>query len=214
MTMSNDPFLDGLVTDLQPVRRRDPRLEGLAFAGLCALELALWLASGNVRPGLMHALTIPTFWWKFVTAGLLAVLGATATIASLEPTRSPRPGLIAIAAAAGVFVAVGVRLASQVGLANLWARLDWTDGVDCVVKIVLLSAPPMAGLAFLVRRGAPTDLAGVSLAASVAAAAWAAFVFLFCCPHDDPVYILAWYPLACGLSTLLARTALLRIGRW
>jgi hypothetical protein len=212
--MASDPFLDGLAADLKPVRRRDARLEAIAFAGLCALELALWLAGGNTRPGLMHALTIPTFWWKFVSAGVLAVVGTTATIASLEPTRSPRRGLFALAAAVGTFVAVGAVLASQVGLANLWTRLDWTDGLDCVVKVVLLSAPPMAGLGFLLRRGAPTDLAGVSLAASVAAAAWAAFVFLFSCPHDDPLYILVWYPLACGCSTFLARLALLRIGRW
>jgi Negative regulator of sigma F len=42
--------------------------------------------------------------------------------------------------------------------------------------------------ATLIRRGASTDRAGTALAAGLASAAWGAFVFVFACPSDDPLY--------------------------
>jgi hypothetical protein len=64
------------------------------------------------------------------------------------------------------------------------------------------------------RRGAPTDTAGTSLAVGIAAAAWGAFVFVFACPFDDPLYIAVWYTVGCGLVTILARLLLPRLVRW
>ena len=213
--MANNALLEQLVAELKPVRPRRPGIEAVAFVSLCALELMLWLASGHARAGLMHiAGTTPTFWWKAASAGALAVIGATTAITSLDPTRSPRRGLVALAGVLAVSVVVGALFASRAGLANLWDRLDWTDGLNCVARIVLLSAPPMAAFGLLLRRGAPTDLSGTALAASVAAAAWAACVFFFTCPHDDPIYILAWYPIACGVSAVAARLVLSLAGRW
>jgi hypothetical protein len=213
--MASDDFLDGLASELKPVRRRDPRVEALALAGLCALELALWLVSGQVRPGLVQvAQTTPTLWWKTASAAALAFIGATTAITSLDPTRSPRRGLIALAVLIAAFFIVGGLFAWRAGLANLWDRLDWTDGLTCAFKVTLLSAPPAVVFALLLRRGAPTDVKGTALAAGVAGAAWAVFVFFFTCPHDDPVYILVWYPIACAASTLAARLVLPLAGRW
>jgi hypothetical protein len=214
-TMASDDFLDGLVGDLKPVRRRDARFEALAFAGLCAIELALWLISGHVRPGLMYvAETTPTFWWKTASAAALATLGAATAIGSLDPTRSPRRGLVTLVVLVATFFFVGALLALNAGLANLGGRLDWTDGLTCVAKVALLSAPPAVVFGLLLRRGAPTEIRGTALAAGVGGAAWAVFVYFFACPHDDPVYILVWYPIACAASTLAARLALPLVGRW
>ena len=104
--------------------------------------------------------------------------------------------------------------ASRDGLPALVARLNWHDGLQCVYKMVLLSMPAVIGLGLLMRRGAPTDASGTSLAVGIAAAAWGAFVFVFACPHDDPLYIAVWYAVGCGLVTLLARLVLPRLTRW
>jgi hypothetical protein len=83
-----------------------------------------------------------------------------------------------------------------------------------VAKVTLLSAPPAAAFGLLLLRGAATDVKGTALAAGVGGAAWAVFVYFFACPHDDPVYILVWYPIACAASTLAARLVLPLAGRW
>jgi hypothetical protein len=80
--------------------------------------------------------------------------------------------------------------------------------------MVLLSLPAMAALGVLMRRGAPTDIGGTSLTAGIAAAAWGAFVFVFACPADDPLYIAVWYVVGCGLVTMFARVVLPRLASW
>jgi hypothetical protein len=64
------------------------------------------------------------------------------------------------------------------------------------------------------RRGAPTDHAGTAFAAGLASATWGAFVFVFACPFDDPLYVAVWYSLSCGAVTLFARLTLPRLTRW
>ena len=52
-----------------------------------------------------------------------------------------------------------------------------------------LSIPSAVALGVLVRGGAPTDRGGTALAAGVSSAASGAFVSVFACPSDDPLYI-------------------------
>ena len=39
-------------------------------------------------------------------------------------------------------------------------RLDWTQGLQCVWKMVALSVPPVIAIGIIIRRGAPTDRQG------------------------------------------------------
>jgi hypothetical protein len=80
--------------------------------------------------------------------------------------------------------------------------------------MVVLSVPAVIALSILIRRGAPTDRSGTALAASLASAAWGAFVFVFACPSDDPLYIAVWYTASCAIVTLTARAIVLRLTRW
>ena len=79
------------------------------------------------------------------------------------------------------------------------ANKDWTQGLECVWKMVALSIPPAIAFGIPMRRGAPTNQPGTALAAGLSAAGWGAFVFVFACPSDDPLYIAVWYTLDCGL---------------
>jgi hypothetical protein len=213
--MPDSPLIETLVRDLKPVRRRTATSDALILACLFLVELALFLVFGMARPDMHAAIATPGFWWKLGSLGLIAVLGAATAIVSFDPVASPRRGLRGIALAVLLCLAAGLSIdAAHGGFSSLLARLDWRDGIQCVIQMVLLSLPPLACLGLLMRRGAPTDAAGTALAVGIAAAAWGAFVFVFACPFDDPLYIAVWYTLGCGLVTIAARLALPRLLRW
>jgi hypothetical protein len=210
-----DPLIERLTSELKPVRRRTARRDVLALAFLGAVELGLFLAFGMMRPDMPMAMEHPLFWWKLASLGLIAVVSGAVAILSFDPVRSPRRGLRWIVGLAALCLASGWIIdAAQHGAAALLARLDWPQGLQCLGKMVALSVPAVIGLGLLMRRGAPTDPGGTALAAGLAAAAWGAFVFVFACPVDDPLYVAVWYSLGCGSVTLFARFTLPRLTRW
>ncbi len=210
-----DEFMAGLVADLKPVRRRRPAVEAAVVATLFAAELALWLLTDNARENLAQvAMTTQTFWWKLASAGVLTVIACAAALSSLTPVGSPRRGLMAFGVGCVVFLIIGAGLDWSLGLTNLAARLPLSAGLDCLSHLVSLSLPPLVVLGFLMRRGAATNLSGTALACGLAAAGWGAFVFVFTCPHDDPLFVAIWYALAMASTALLARLVLPLVSRW
>ncbi len=212
--MANDPLIDRLARDLKPVRRRTAGRDA-ALLSLCLVELALFLGLGPTRPDMPVAMEQPSFWWKLGSVGLIALVGAVVAVLSFDPVRSPRRGLRWLAALIVLCLAGGwVVDAARDGWPALAARVNWHDGVQCASKIVALSVPAMLGLGLLMRRGAPTDGGGAALASGIAAGAWGAFVFVFACPYDDPLYIALWYAVGCGFVTAFGRLMLPRLTRW
>ena len=213
--MRTDPLIDRLTDELKPVRRRTAWSDALALFVLCAIELGLFLVMGMMRSDMPMAMHVPSFWWKLASLGLIGLVSGTVAIMSLDPVRSPRRGLRWIVALITVCLACGWLLdASRDGVSTLINRLDWVNGLQCLYEMVVLSVPAVIGLGLLMRRGAPTDHAGTALAAGLAAAAWGAFVFVFACPFDDPLYVAVWYSLGCGTVTLFARFTLPRLTCW
>jgi hypothetical protein len=213
--MPTERLIDRLVSDLKPVRRRSVARDALILCITCAVELALFFGMGAMRPDMPMAMGQPSFWWKLTSLGLIAVVGGAVAICSFDPVQSPRRGLRWLGGMIAVCLIVGWGIdAASDGLPALAARLNWRDGLQCTYKMVVLSAPAVIGLGLLMRRGAPTDTGGAALAVGIAAAAWGAFVFVFACPYDDPLYIAVWYALGCGLVTLFARGVLPLLTRW
>jgi hypothetical protein len=213
--MRIESLVERLSVELRPIRPRSIVREAVMLIVLGLVELAVFLSMGFMRPDMPIAMAAPSFWWKLASTGVIAVLGAGVAIISIDPVRSPRAGLCWILACVAVIFASGWLIdAAHNGLSDLLARLDWTHGVQCVWKMVALSIPPAIALATLIRRGASTDRAGTALAAGLASAAWGAFVFVFACPSDDPLYIAVWYTVGCGIVTVLSRVAMLRLSRW
>ena len=157
----------------------------------------------------------PSFWWRFCSLGVIAAVGAFVAVVSCDPASSPRRGLrwlvglVALSLLAGWFVD-----ASQAGLPTLLVRLHWRSGLRCAAEMAVLSVPAVLAFGLLMRRGATTDATGTALASGIAAAAWGAFLFVFACPSNDPLYIAVWYAVGCGLVTGLARLMLPRLARW
>jgi hypothetical protein len=213
--MPNDRLIARLVSDLKPVRARRGARDALILAALCLVELGLFLTLGPMRPDLPMAMEMPSFWWKLGSLGLIAAVSATVAILSFDPAQSPRRGLRWMAGLVACSLAAGWLIdAARAGLPELAMRLNWHDGLQCVAKMMLLSVPAAMGLGLLMRRGAPTDTAGTALAVGIAAASWGAFVFVFACPYDDPLYIAVWYTVGCGIVTLVSRMLLPRLTRW
>jgi hypothetical protein len=213
--MLTESLLNRLSQDLRPVRRRSIARETLLLLLLGVVEVAIFLGMGFVRRDMPVAMEARSFWWKLTSMGLIAILGAGVAILSVDPVRSPRRGLRLISICIVAILACGWLIdASQNGVADLVRRLDWSQGIQCVWKMITLSVPPAIALGVLIRDGAPTDRAGTALAASLSSATWGAFVFVFACPSDDPLYIAVWYTVGCCIVTLVGRAFLIRLSRW
>lgn len=213
--MPNDRLLDELVADLRPVRPRRTGRDLLLLGVIGAIELGLFLLFGAARHDIMIAMKLPSFWWKIGSFGVLTLTAGITAVRSFDPSVSPRKGLRLLPGLVGAALAIGwVIDAAGAGGAALWARLMWRHGVDCIFAMAILSIPAILALGLLMRRGAPTDRKGSAWAVGVAAAAWGAFVFVFNCPHDDPLYVAVWYLAGCAITALIARLVLPLMTRW
>ncbi len=214
-----DPLIDRLVADLQPVAPRRRGRELVLLLGLGVIEILLFVALRGMRPDLHQAMAGPAFWWKSGSLAVIAALSAAALLVSLDPAGAARRRMTALWWALGLALFVAMALgwlvdAAGSGPAALLARLDWHAGMDCLGNVVALSIPLLLAIGVLVRRGAPTQPARTGLAAGLAAAGFAAFVFAFHCDHDDPLYIAVWYGLGIAVIGGLTRLVLPRLTRW
>ncbi|WP_157216176.1 NrsF family protein [Flavisphingomonas formosensis] len=208
--MSNDALILDLSARLDPVRRRSARREAALLLALGAIELALFLGLGLMRPDMGRMIGSPYMLWKLGgLAGFVLLSGATA-LRSFSPPASPRRGLGLAIGFAGAAMVAGLPLGSSFANDTLWERLSPVHGLLCSLCIVILSLPMMGMMAVLLRRGAPAHPGGSALAAGLAAGGWGALVFAFCCPANDPLYVVTWYFAGCAAVAALARWILPR----
>jgi hypothetical protein len=213
--MSFDSLIDRLTDDLKAVRRRRLWRDIVIIAAICVAEIVLFFALSTAFPDMPMRMHQPTFWWRLVSLGLIAVISAAPAILSFSPTYSPRRGLrwvllvIAVCLAAGLCISAGPD-----DLESLARRIDWTNGIHCAAAMIALSIPPVLGLGALMCRGAPIDRSRTALLVGIAGSAWGAFVFVFACPFNDPLYIAVWYSFGCGTVVLVSRALLPRLSKW
>ena len=213
--MSLDLLIDRLSGDLKPVRPRRVWRDTATIAAVCVAEIIVFFALGAALPNMPMRMHQPTFWWRLVSLGLIAAISGIPAILSFSPIYSPRRALrwifvvIAVCLAAGLCIGAGPD-----DLESLARRIDWTNGIQCASKMIALSVPPVIGLGALMRRGAPTDGRRTALLVGIAGAAWGAFVFVFACPFNDPLYIGVWYTVGCGTVVLVSRAILPQVARW
>lgn len=208
-------LIDRLTADLRPVRRRSPRRDLLLLLALGVAETIFYLLLRGMRPDMDAAMVEPSFWWKAGSLAVLVVVGGVTAFGSFDPAGSPRRGLRAAGIVAALVLASGWMIdAAGDGGQVLLDRLAWRDGIDCLFAVVVLSLPPILALGLMMRRGAPTDPRRTASAVGLTAAAWGGLVFVFRCPHDDPLYIVFWFAASILLVVLAARLILPRLARW
>ena len=209
--MSSESLIAGLSSDLAPVQRRSLLREGGLVLALGAVELALFLGLGVMRPDMHHMSGSPFLMWRVGSLGILAVAACLLAIRSYSPTAQPRRGLMLACALAVAAIATGAFVAPEgVSGQTLLERIAPVSGMLCAVSIFVLSLPVMALLGALMRRAAPTQPKLSALASGIAAGACGAFVFAFCCPFNDPLYVVVWYSVGCVAVAAVARWCLPR----
>ena len=105
-----------------------------------------------MRPDMPTAMEAPSFWWKQTSMGLIARVGAGVALVSIDPVRSPRPGLRWMLICIIVILASGWIIdAGRNGVGSLLSRLDWELGLRCVGQMVALSISPVVALGMLLR---------------------------------------------------------------
>jgi hypothetical protein len=209
--MSNESLIFDLSSNLAPVRRRSMLREGGLVLALGIGELVLFLALGAMRPDMSHMAGSPFLMWRVGSLGLLAVLACVLAIRSYAPTARPKRGLM-LACALAFIAIIGGTFVTPEGVSDraLLDRIDPASGVVCAAWIFALSLPIVALLGRLMRRAAPTQPRLSALASGIAAGACGAFVFAFCCPFNDPLYVVVWYTVGCAAVAGAARWRLPR----
>lgn len=210
---ASEAVIDALVADLAPVRPRRGWRDGLAVAALALVELALVLSMSRLRPDLAAAMHGPMFWWKTSSCVALALTGGTAAVLALDPAGAPRRwwlGLVAVG-----IVAAAVLLGTSMGMPRgIVERLDWREGVECLMMTLAYALPMALLLTLLARRAAPTRPRLVAWMAGLGSGGWGAFAFAWSCWQDDPLYVVVWYGGAVLVCAALARLVLVRAIRW
>lgn len=213
--MASDPLIDRLADSLKPVRPRRASREFAVIGAVCIAEIIVFFVLGAALPDMPRRMHQPTFWWRLVSLALIAMISGIPAVLSFSPTYSPRRGLRLVFMLIAFCLALGLCInAGPDDLRSLVRRIDWTNGIQCASKMIALSIPPVIGLGALMRRGAPTDHKGTALLVGIAGAAWGAFVFVFACPFNDPLYIAVWYSVGCGTVVLVSRAVLPWLVRW
>lgn len=209
--MSNESLIADLSSDLRHVQRRSMLREGGLVLALGAAELLLFLGLGVMRPDMSHMAGSPFLMWRVGSLGLLAVVACVLAIRSFSPTAQPRRGLM-LACALAVAAIVGGAFVTPDGASGraLLDRIDPASGILCATSIFVLSLPIVALLGALMRKAAPSQPRLSALASGIAASACGAFVFAFCCPFNDPLYVVVWYSIGCAVVTAVARWCLPR----
>lgn len=209
--MSNEALIFDLSADLAPVRRRSMLREGGLVLTIAALELVLFLSLGMMRHDMGQLGASPYLMWRVGSLGLLAVVACTLAIRSFSPTAHPRRGVVLACAVAGAAIVAGAFvMPSGAAERALLARIAPASGMACAATIFVLSLPVVAVLGALMRRAAPRQPKLSALASGIAAGACGAFVFAFCCPFNDPLYVVVWYSVGCAAVTAAARWRLPR----
>lgn len=204
--MSSDSLILDLSANLAPVRPRRMLREAGLVAALGAAELALISGLGVMRPDMGHMGQSPYLMWRVGSLALLAGIACAVAIRSFSPTARPRRGVMLASALAVAAILGGMFVApAGVGDQTLLERLDPSHGIICAGSIVVLSLPVVAVLGTLMRRAAPTQPGLSAIASGIAGGAVGALVFAFCCPFNDPLYVVVWYSIGCAAVAGAAR---------
>jgi hypothetical protein len=209
--MSSDSLIQDLSANLVPVRRRRMLRETGLVLALGAIELALFPGLGMMRPDMGHMAASPYLMWRLGSLAVLAGIACTVAIRSFSPTARPRQGLM-LACALAVIAMIGGMFVAPTGVTGhtVLERLDPARGVICAGSIFVLSLPVVVMLGVLMRNAAPTQPKLSAIASGIAAGTVGALVFAFCCPFNDPLYIVVWYSIGCAAVAGAARWCLPR----
>lgn len=213
--MTNRPSTDDLIRSLAasppppPVSAQRLALPMLASLGL---TLGLFMVLIGPRADLFRALAAPDVAAKTLLPLALASLALALAVQSARPAGVPRPGLLALPAAAALALFAARLIQTPPGL--VVPQVMGHSAVACLLSITALSVPAtVAGLVYF-RNAAPPRPALTGAMIGVASAAGAAAGYALYCTEDSPLFFTTWYGTAILAAGLCGGAAGRRILRW
>lgn len=211
---SIDDLIDGLASDLKPVRPRRVARGSLWVAagwlGVGAALVALFGARHDLAEGAMPPISMLSFW-------LIAAAGVAAASSAL------RMGLPGVGRDYGGWRwAVGALLALPLaalfvffgdGHAAAEAAYGGVEG-RCLVQGIVAGLGVGAALFLWLKASAPTSPTRASWVIGIAAGAAGATIVALLCSSDDLVHITLWHASAVPVSGIVGRLLLPRFLRW
>lgn len=198
----SDDFIDGLVSDLTPVKPLDNRLLYGLFSALVVATIAAVVVGLGLRSDISESVVMGPMIWKpsiFLGIGLSALCVIAALSRPTGKVQWPYTAPLLVS----VFI-VGWQGYSQ------WQSHQWALGVDelasssalVCVGTILLGGIGVLGLIWLVwlRRTASSSRTLLGAVSGLGAGALMAHAYAFHCVYDTVLYIAVYY---CGSLLLL-----------
>lgn len=178
------------------------------------LALLLLLLAYGLRDDLRAAFFSWPFWLKWMYAIALSLSGfilcerlARSGAAPVWQRALPLLPMLLL------LLIAGANLAALPAVARRTAWLGHS-ALYCPWNIGLLSLPVFAGLCWVLRRAAPTQLRWAGFAAGLLSGGIAAFVYGLFCNESSVAFVATWYTLGMLLPAILGAIAGPRLLRW
>lgn len=211
--MKTDELIDMLARKVEPAERKGHRLRlALTLLGGLAAAAALLLLTLGMRPDIGVAL-MPVL----MKAGFSALAAAVVLPLAARLMRPGRPiGWRFAAALIFVGLCFVVALIALMGMPSEQRMDAWMGGGFpwCLVAIPLLAAPCAAGLVWLMRAFAPTQLTLSGAAIGALSGGIGAMAYAMYCPTDSMAFVAFWYAAAIALCAALGALIGARLLRW
>jgi len=211
--MKTDDLINMLAKNVEPMER--PRWAGRLAVTLAAGLLsaaALVLAVFGMRPDIGASMMMVLMKASF--SALAAAVMLPLVMRLMRPGRPLGWRLGAVL----VFVAICV-LATLIALMGepTQARMHaWTGGYFpwCIVFIPLLAAPTAAGLVWVMRALAPTQLTLSGAAIGALSGGVGAMAYAMYCPVDSVAFVTTWYVVGIAVSAAAGALVGSKLLRW
>lgn len=212
-SLTRDPFLDSLVSDLVPVRVMRPQhgvIAVIASVVFCVLSVAaIWDFRTDVVAFAPANIVL-------LRAGALLLLGCATVTAALI---SARPGVggraqgwqwALIATAALPAIALWGAMSGDARMSDVMSdSVPWCFGISLGSAALIGSV-----MTWWLRNGAVTEPARAAWLTGIAAGAFGTFAYSLHCPSSTIYYTGLWYTMTIGISAVAARLILPRLLRW
>lgn len=184
-----------------------------AFAGLIIATTGFAVVL-HPRADITSAALTPSFLMKLAVTLTLAASAAGLYWRALRPgTKVGGWGLALAVAPALLSVGVAYDLATHTAN-ELMPAVVGHNHLLCLISIPLLSAPILLALLFASRHGAPENPAAAGMIAGVIAGALGAALYATHCTDDSPLFVLVWYGLSIGMTSIAGAILGSRMLRW
>ncbi|MFO1141113.1 MAG: DUF1109 domain-containing protein [Amaricoccus sp.] len=211
--MRTDALIRAMAADTTRARPPGPTL-AVVVLGLAALAAAVFLPELGMRPDLGPALMRAAVMVKQVAPLLVAVGGFGAALRLARPGEGVGGWALALLAVPLMLaVAVGATMAA-LPRAGWHAAMMGSSNGQCLLWIVIMGLPLLAGTLWVLRAGASTRPALTGAMGGLLAGGTAAVVYSLHCTEDSPMFYAVWYVLAILCVALLGAVAGARVLRW